>query len=52
MEISRKMWALIVLASFVVGAGAAAGIGAVQLYRAEAAKSQKNSNNNPQQKPK
>jgi hypothetical protein len=36
MEISRKMWALIVLASFLVGAGAAAGIGAVQLYRATA----------------
>ena len=48
MEISRKMWALIVLASFLVGAGAAVGIGAVQLYRTQAAKAQTNSNK-PQQ---
>jgi hypothetical protein len=38
MEISRKMWIGIVLASFLIGAGAAAGIGAVQLYRQSTAK--------------
>jgi L-malate glycosyltransferase len=48
MEISRKMWALIVLASFLVGAGAAAGIGAVQIYRTQAAKAQTNSSKTQQ----
>jgi hypothetical protein len=48
MEISKKMWVLIILASFVVGAGAAVGIGAVQLYRAQAAKSQSTNSNAPQ----
>jgi len=49
MEISRKMWALIVVASFVIGAGAAVGIGAMQLYRAQAAKAQANSSKTPTQ---
>jgi hypothetical protein len=48
MEISRKMWVLIVLASLVMGAGAAAGIGAVQIYRAQAAKAQANSSKTTQ----
>jgi hypothetical protein len=38
MEITKKMWILIALASVFVGAAAAGGIGAVQLYRAAAAK--------------
>jgi hypothetical protein len=47
-EISRKMWGLIILASLVMGAGAAAGIGAVQLYKAAEAKQLQN---NPKQPP-
>jgi len=42
MEISRRMWALIILASLVLGAGAAGAIGAVQLYRATEAKQLQN----------
>jgi hypothetical protein len=38
MEITKKMWILIALASVFVGAATAGGIGAVQLYRAAAAK--------------
>jgi hypothetical protein len=47
MKISKKMWALIILASFMIGAGAAAGIGAAQLYRSQAAKSQSTNSSKP-----
>ena len=38
MEITKKMWIVIGIASLFVGVAAAGGIGAVQLYRQAAAK--------------
>jgi hypothetical protein len=47
MEISKKMWIVIALASVFVGAAAAGGIGAVQLYREAAAKQLSKTNQQP-----